>query len=99
KGKRALWFQRIENRPASFCINTYSARAFSWEQVPFVPVEIFENCHCSIRFLSWLLFKLDVFSLHSMVVTPEIVSVHKEEDPSASLIPNTGELLRGRCLG
>ena len=62
------------------------------QQVPFVTVQVFENCDRSVRFLAWFLVELYISRFHFNVVPPEIVGMQKKKDSPSGLVANTTDL-------
>src|SRR5258705_5076908 len=62
------------------------------QQIPFVAVQVFENCDRSVRLLARFLAELYISRLHFNVVTPEIVGVEEKKDSSSGLVANATAL-------
>jgi len=67
------------------------------DQIPQVPVQIFENSYRAIRLGFWLPDELDVSRKHLMVVAPEVIRAEKQGNPATGLVANERFLLRCRC--
>ncbi len=72
--------------------------SFPLNQVPKISVQIFEDGDSAIRLLLGIASEFDIAGHERPVVTPEIVSMEKQEDAAAGLVSDTADLLRSSRL-
>jgi len=58
------------------------------QQIPEVPIQILEHSHQPVWFLLRFPHKIDSMLNHLAVVSPEIIGVEEEKDPSTRLVAN-----------
>jgi hypothetical protein len=74
--------------------STGAACARRHQQVPFVAVEVFEDCDGSVGFFAGSFAKLQATRLHGAVISPKVVGLEKKKYPTASLAADSADLLR-----
>src|SRR5215212_5101722 len=70
-----------------------------FQQIPEIPVQIFEDGDRSIRLDFRFPYEADSYGEHPTVVSPEIIGAQEEENPSAGLVADDTLLLRCRRPG
>jgi hypothetical protein len=75
---------------AIYCTN---AVMISLQPIPFVAVEILEDNHRAMGFVTRILEKADSVRLHRLVLRLEVVGVEKEEEAAPGLVSGAGVLI------